>query len=45
MRTVDLQLRGQKCGPDMLTRVRSEMGFDVCGLIPPNPVGIAAVPQ
>ncbi|MGQ9507647.1 MAG: hypothetical protein ACUVTB_07350 [Candidatus Bathycorpusculaceae bacterium] len=28
---VGLQLRGQKCRPDMLIRVRSEMGFDVCG--------------
>jgi hypothetical protein len=31
---VGIQLRGQSCGPDMLTRVRSELGFGVKWLFP-----------
>ena len=38
---VGLQLRGQTCGPDVFTFVRSEVGFGVKWLIPPNPVGFA----
>ena len=36
---IGLQLRGHTCGPDRIAHVRSEMGFDVCGIVlPPNPV-------